>query len=158
MAQAQVNGRRIDLVPLATLSVLLVVLLWAYWNSLLTAARYWDNPKYSHGYMVPLFTLVLLWLRRDIGGADRPASWPMSAADYWPLAAGLLAAATYLDIPVAANVGDGIARNSGGRGRCAAGDPAAVARKGGAVGSRGRHWACCLWVWARGCWRLIFPT
>jgi exosortase len=100
MAQAQVNGRRIDWVPLATLSILLVTLLWAYWNSLLTAARNWDNPKYSHGYMVPLFTLVLLWLRRDVGTRiDQRMAYV--GGGLLAAAAGLLAAATYLDIPLA---------------------------------------------------------
>ena len=97
MSQVQVSGRRIDFVPLATLSVLLVMLLWAYWNSLLTAARYWDNPKYSHGYMVPLFTLVLLWMRRDMGAAfDRRVAYVGGAL--LAVAAALLAAAAYLDI------------------------------------------------------------
>jgi exosortase len=67
MAQAKLTVQRKDLVPLVALSALLVTLLWAYWNSLLTVASYWENPKYSHGYLVPLFTLILLWLRRDAG-------------------------------------------------------------------------------------------
>ncbi|HTU25173.1 MAG TPA: exosortase [Pirellulales bacterium] len=97
MAQAQVNGRRIDLAPLATLSVLLVVLLWAYWNSLMTAARYWDNPKYSHGYMVPLFTLVLLWLRRD-ASAKIDQRLAYIGGGLMGVAAALLAMASYLGV------------------------------------------------------------
>ncbi|HEX4143134.1 MAG TPA: exosortase/archaeosortase family protein [Pirellulales bacterium] len=99
MAQAQVNGRRLDLAPLAALSVLLVTLLWGYWNSLLTAARYWDNPKYSHGYMVPLFTLILLWLRRDTTvPIDRRVAYVGGAL--LAVATGLMVGAAYLDIPL----------------------------------------------------------
>jgi len=36
-------------------------------------AREWSsNPHYSHGYLVPLFALALLWLRRDSRGHARP--------------------------------------------------------------------------------------
>ncbi len=48
-----------------TLILLTCLLIWVYWNSLRNAATYWDNPKYSHGYLIPLFTVVLLWLRRS---------------------------------------------------------------------------------------------
>ena len=139
MAQAQVNGRRIDLVPLATLGILLVMLLWAYWNSLLTAARYWDNPKYSHGYMVPLFTLVLLWLRRDPAvRIERRVAYV--GGGLLALAAGLLAAATYLDIPVPqTSLMELLGIQAGVVGALLViQQPFPVA--GGAVGSRGRHW------------------
>lgn len=42
------------------------LVLWAFWPTLLEAARHWmTNPQYSHGYLVPVFSLVLLWLRRE---------------------------------------------------------------------------------------------
>jgi exosortase len=41
------------------------LLLWAYWNTLTTVAGIWDDPLYSHGYIVPLFALALLALRRQ---------------------------------------------------------------------------------------------
>src|SRR5262245_38600056 len=42
-----------------------VSLLWAYWTFLRDMEDYWrHDPRYSHGYFVPLFALVLLWLRR----------------------------------------------------------------------------------------------
>src|SRR5438445_11111040 len=38
---------------------------WAYWTTLGDTAQRWaDDPQYSHGYLVPGFALVLLWLRR----------------------------------------------------------------------------------------------
>ncbi|HTN75669.1 MAG TPA: exosortase/archaeosortase family protein, partial [Pirellulaceae bacterium] len=47
-------------------SVLLVsVGLWAYWPTLVTLAEVWQRePDYSHGFLVPLVALGLLWLRR----------------------------------------------------------------------------------------------
>ncbi len=91
-----------DVLPLATLGALLVVLLWAYWNSLLSVASFWDNPKYSHGYLVPLFALILLWLRRD------PAAPPVDRKLAY-IGGGLLAVsaislmcAMYLLFPVSA--------------------------------------------------------
>jgi exosortase len=44
----------------------LIVLLWAYWTTFVDLADEWSrNPLYSHGYLVPAFAAVLLWLRRD---------------------------------------------------------------------------------------------
>jgi exosortase len=41
------------------------ILLFAYWTTLGSIiARWGDDPQYSHGYLVPAFTLYLLWLRR----------------------------------------------------------------------------------------------
>jgi exosortase len=51
--------------PVLVLVAALEVLLWAHWNSLAFTALEWDNPKYSHGYLVPMFAAVLLWLWRD---------------------------------------------------------------------------------------------
>src|SRR5205814_10118286 len=42
------------------------VLLWAYWPSLVdVVARWWHDPQYNHGFLVPIFAGVLLWLRRE---------------------------------------------------------------------------------------------
>jgi exosortase len=49
----------------AVLGGLVLALVWCYWNTLLNVAREWDNPKYSHGYLVPVFTMALLWMRRE---------------------------------------------------------------------------------------------
>lgn len=43
----------------------IALLFWAYWNTLTTVAHFWDDPLYSHGYIVPLFALALLALRRQ---------------------------------------------------------------------------------------------
>ncbi|MFL5242842.1 MAG: exosortase/archaeosortase family protein [Gemmataceae bacterium] len=38
---------------------------WAFWTTLVEMAGRWNHdPQYSHGYLVPAFAGVLLWLRR----------------------------------------------------------------------------------------------
>ena len=53
--------------PLVVLAYLLgVCLLWAYWPTLCAMVKRWStDPCYAHGYLVPIFALALLWLRRD---------------------------------------------------------------------------------------------
>lgn len=51
--------------PLLILIAAVELLIWVHWNSLLDTASLWDNPKYSHAYLVPLFAGILLYLRRD---------------------------------------------------------------------------------------------
>jgi exosortase len=42
------------------------LILWAYWTTLVGLADSWAaSAQHSHGYLVPAFALVLLWLRRD---------------------------------------------------------------------------------------------
>jgi exosortase len=70
---------------LAALLPPLACLLWAFWPSLVELAHAWQyNPQYSHGYLVPAFAAVLLWLRRDrLRDAElRPSVWglPLLAA------------------------------------------------------------------------------
>jgi exosortase len=52
-------------------------LLWAYWPVLCGMERHWaSDPRYSHGYLVPGFSLFLLWLRRGrIGSTPARAPW-----------------------------------------------------------------------------------
>ena len=53
-----------------------VVLLWAFAPTLAELARdYWAaREEYSHGYLVPVFAVVLLWLRRERWTAVTPGS------------------------------------------------------------------------------------
>jgi exosortase len=42
------------------------ITLWAYWPVLGRMARRWcDDPQYSHGFLVPVFAVALLWMRRQ---------------------------------------------------------------------------------------------
>lgn len=47
------------------LGILVGLLVFGYWNSLKEAAAYWEGPQYSHGWLIPLFTAVLLWMRQE---------------------------------------------------------------------------------------------
>jgi exosortase len=73
---AAVRSHRLR-VPAALLG-LGAVLLWAIWPTLSEMSERWSHdPTYSHGYLVPLFALGLLWLRRDRvpEAAGRPNWW-----------------------------------------------------------------------------------
>ncbi len=65
-AGSELDGYQIQMWCL--LGGLLLAITWCYWNTLVGVARQWDNPKYSHGYLVPLFTAVLIWMRREPWG------------------------------------------------------------------------------------------
>lgn len=60
----------------AAAAVLGASLLWASWPGLAEMAGRWSHdPRYSHGFLVPLFSLTLLWLRRDKMRGSRPSLW-----------------------------------------------------------------------------------
>src|SRR5437868_8210748 len=53
-------------------------LLWVFWPSLGPLSDRWGHdPQYSHGYLVPLFALYLLWARRQrlLTREPAPAAW-----------------------------------------------------------------------------------
>ena len=67
-------------VLLASLA-LVGVLAWSYWTPLTKlAGRWWNDPDYLYGFLVPVFAGYLLWVRRDM---IRPAS---KEAMWWGLA------------------------------------------------------------------------
>jgi exosortase len=56
-------------------------LLWSLWPALVMMVDRWTaDPRYAHGYLVPLFSLALLWLRRaklrEIG--PKPSTWGLA--------------------------------------------------------------------------------
>lgn len=53
-----------------------VSFLWSYWPTLAEMVRRWArDPQYAHSFLVPVFSLVLLWLRRDrLAGASGSGS------------------------------------------------------------------------------------
>jgi exosortase len=76
-------------------ALLLTCVVWAYWTVIAEMVERWgDDPQYSHGYFVPLFSIFLLWIRRDTlePGALKPSWWgvPVVAGGV-----GLWAAGTY---------------------------------------------------------------
>jgi exosortase len=62
---------------LALWGVLAAAAVWAVWPALAEMSNRWQNPTYSHAYLVPVFSLVLLWLKRDELRAVplRPSWW-----------------------------------------------------------------------------------
>lgn len=51
---------------------------WALWPTLVDMAKRWSvDPRYSHGSLVPLFAIYLLWVRRSgfAAGPSRPNWW-----------------------------------------------------------------------------------
>ncbi|MFN0199695.1 MAG: exosortase/archaeosortase family protein [Planctomycetaceae bacterium] len=48
------------------LSIVLIALIWSYLPTLIEMGMKWESdPQYSHGWLVPLFVISLLWMRRD---------------------------------------------------------------------------------------------
>jgi exosortase len=75
-------GRRAARRSTAILLVLAAGLAWAYWPVLTAMARRWqDDSRYAHGYLVPAFALVLLWMRRGrlAAAESRPSWWGVAA-------------------------------------------------------------------------------
>jgi exosortase len=55
-----------------------LALLWSYWPTLNTMVeRWWSDPQYSHGFLVPVFAAAVLWARRALWNAARwrPSWW-----------------------------------------------------------------------------------
>jgi len=80
-------------------------LVWVYWPTFRILLSVWSHDaKYSHGYLVPAFSVALLWLRRE--HAPGVASFRPSAWGVLLLLAGLAvrAVGTYLYIPWFAEV------------------------------------------------------
>ena len=49
------------------IGILMTLLIYSYWPGLLNAKSSWDNPQYSHGWIVPLFAAGLLfWWRQPV--------------------------------------------------------------------------------------------
>jgi exosortase len=67
------------------------VLLWSYWPLLVDMARRWvQDPQYSHGFLVPVFSAALLIMRR------RQFADVAAGLHWWGLALVLLGAALRL--------------------------------------------------------------
>jgi exosortase len=73
---------------------------WVLWPVLVGMAERWsDDPRYAHGYLVPIFSLALLWMRRDWIRKTplRPSAWGLlliGAGAAFQLAGGYIRAAS----------------------------------------------------------------
>ncbi len=58
------------------LSVLVLAVFWTYWPALGIIAQKWSAAHYSHGWLVPFFSLFLLWHRRQyLATVDWKPNW-----------------------------------------------------------------------------------
>jgi exosortase len=70
--------RTIPWARVAPLAVLAAGILWALWPVLAAMADRWtDDPRYAHGYLVPVFSVALLRLRwtLEVAARSRPSTW-----------------------------------------------------------------------------------
>jgi len=77
---------------------------WAQWTTIREMADLWaDDPQYSHGYLVPLFSAFLLWFRRGQLAEVRlvPNWWGVAIL---VLGIGLWGAGTYFFFPWVASI------------------------------------------------------
>jgi hypothetical protein len=52
---------------LLVVAALTALLMFSYWPGLLSAKAAWNNPQYSHGWIVPLFSVaILFWWRQPV--------------------------------------------------------------------------------------------
>jgi exosortase len=57
---------QIRLLPAFTVLGVIIAALWAHWPTLAELDRRWTRePLYSHGYLIPVIAVGLLWWRRD---------------------------------------------------------------------------------------------
>ncbi len=55
---------------------LLAAVIWVYLPTLIQLSELWaHDPKYSHGYLVPLFSLAFVWLKVRGSGTQLQPSW-----------------------------------------------------------------------------------
>ena len=79
----EVDGGRVDQTPHRRVGVALAVLVLLgilgalYWATLRDLVwQWWDDPNYSHGFLVPLFSGFLIWQRRkDLRALTPEGSW-----------------------------------------------------------------------------------
>lgn len=56
---------RVDPVAIGVVAALVAAIAWSYFPSLTYLARWWEDPNYSHGWLVVPIALFILWQRRE---------------------------------------------------------------------------------------------
>jgi exosortase len=81
---------------IAKTATLGMALLWAYWSTLADIAERWsEDPRYAHGYLVPAFSVALLWTRRPQVSALTGSS-PFAGLSCLIVAAGMRLLGSYI--------------------------------------------------------------
>jgi exosortase len=87
-----------QILPFSVLIGLSVLLLIGFGKTMIDLSDYWSDPQYSHGYLVPLFSLVWFYLRWEpIGEVPTWERW--SGAALLAFGLGIWLFASYLGIP-----------------------------------------------------------
>lgn len=69
-------------------AILVAAVGWSYWTTLVAMAnKWWNDPQYSQGYLVPLFSILILYLRGD---ALKTITWQVDLRGLGLIALGLL--------------------------------------------------------------------
>src|SRR5436853_496290 len=55
---------------------LVLAALWSFWPTLGLLAQRWSiDPQYSHGFLVPIFAALILWVKKPTDLTWRPNPW-----------------------------------------------------------------------------------
>ncbi|HWE39650.1 MAG TPA: archaeosortase/exosortase family protein, partial [Isosphaeraceae bacterium] len=61
------KGRDTGVVAIAAAAaVTAAAIAWSYFPNLTYLARYWQDPNYSHGWLIVPIALFILWQRREM--------------------------------------------------------------------------------------------
>jgi exosortase len=77
MTAQPIPAPKLSASTLAIVALLGLAVVWSYWTTLAAVVlRWWEDPQYSHGFVVPVFAVYLLWLRRDqLTGRTFAVNW-----------------------------------------------------------------------------------
>lgn len=126
-------------------AVLLCLLVWSYWADFQDVAAAWQGPQYSHGLLIPVAAVILVWYRRH---GDAVSLVPRDRAEGWAafLFVGLLILASAALALSASSRADWAADQSGtlpNHGRTVAGTAA------GLLYAAALIWGTAASLWAR---------
>lgn len=126
-------------------ALLLCLLVWSYWADFQDVAAAWQGPQYSHGLLIPVAAVILIWYRRH---EDAVSFVPRDRAERWAafLFVGLLILAFAASALSASSQADWTADESGplpNRGRTFAGTAAGLFYAAALI------WGTAASLWAR---------
>src|ERR1700724_324069 len=77
MPTARRESEHFPFAPSWQMLILGALTLWLYWSTLAhLVGQWWNDPNFSHGFFVPLFSAFVLWQERDrLARIPRRPSW-----------------------------------------------------------------------------------